>query len=240
MVRETFPTFRLIVNDDNRGFARANNQSWEIARGRYWLLLNSDAELCSNALRQLLTFMEAHTKTALATARLVNADGSPQHCAQATPSLSRVLLEASRLHKLLPSSTRGEFLFGPYWTYDKSIRVGWTWGTALMARREAVEEVGPLSEDYFMYGEDLEWCLRMERAGWEVWYCAEAEVLHHGGESSKQRWASNDRQRIIEANVLKAVETHRGAPYARLLNAGNRLASRIEDFRRARLGEERA
>jgi N-acetylglucosaminyl-diphospho-decaprenol L-rhamnosyltransferase len=227
MVRAEFPDVKLTVNEENVGFARANNQSWREARGRYWLLLNPDTVVRPGALERLVAFMDAHPRAGLATARLITPGGVPQHCAEAVPGILRTLLEASRLHKCLPPSLRGRVLLGTYWTYDRPIRLGWTWGTALIARREAVEEVGPLSEDFFMYGEDLEWCLRMRRR-WEIWFCPEAEVLHHGAQSSRQKWDESGRLcRILDA-VYGALEQHRGRPYVRALQVATLVALGLE------------
>jgi len=228
MVRSEFPDVRLISNEANVGFARANNQSWREARGRYWLLLNSDAEVGSGAIDALIAFMDAHPRAGLTTARLVNPDGTPQNCAQAMPSIFRTLFEASRLHKLLPAKVRGRMLLGPYWSYDEPAPVGWTWGTALIARREAVEEVGPLSEDFFMYGEDLEWCLRMRRNRWGIWFCPEAEVLHFGGQSSAGRWEDGARLRTKLDGIYRAIEQHRGRAYLRVLQTAALVALGIE------------
>ena len=228
MVQQEFPHVCLLANQENMGFARANNQSWQEAQGRYWMLLNSDTEVKPGALDALVNFMDCHPKVGLATARLVSPNGAPQHCAQAIPCICNTLAEASRLHKLLPASVRGRMFLGPYWTYDKNIQVGWAWGTALIARREAVENVGPLSEVFFMYGEDLEWCLRMRRHGWEIWYCHEAEVLHHGGQSSAQRWDDRGRLCTILDGTYKAIERHRGRAYVRSLQTATLVALRLE------------
>jgi GT2 family glycosyltransferase len=224
MVRKRFPGVRLFANAANVGFARANNQSWACARGRYWLLLNSDAEVRPGALDELVRFMDEHPRAGLATARLVNADGTPQHCAQQTPSVLSALVEATRLHLLLPRGVRGRLLLGPYWNYQKPIRVGWTWGTALVARRRAVEQCGPLSDAFFMYGEDLEWCLRLRRRGWEVWFCPDAEVLHHGGQSPLEGAQAGGRLQVILDGVYRAVAAHRGWWYTRVLQGANLLA----------------
>jgi GT2 family glycosyltransferase len=228
MVRSEFPEIRVISNDENVGFARANNQSWREARGRYWLLLNSDTEVRPGAIDALVAFMDSHARAGLATARLVNGDGTPQNCAQRLPSIFRTLFEASRLHKLLPRAVRGRMLLGPYWSYDDPAPIGWTWGTALVARREAVEEAGPLSEHFFMYGEDLDWCLRMQRNRWEIWFCPEAEVLHFGGQSSARRWEEDARLRIKLDGIYKAIERHRGRAYLRLLQSAALVALGIE------------
>jgi GT2 family glycosyltransferase/4-amino-4-deoxy-L-arabinose transferase-like glycosyltransferase len=228
MVREQFPEVRLTANHENVGFARANNQSWREARGRYWLLLNSDTRVRPGALDRLVAFLEERPRAGLVTARLVNPDGTPQHCAQPLPAVGRTLFEALRLHKCLPAPCRGRFLLGPYWTYDRPLRIGWTWGTALLARRQAVQQAGPLAEDFFMYGEDLEWCLRMRRHGWETWFCPEAQVLHLGGQSSAQRWDEAGRTEMILDGVYRAVQLDRGRFSVRMLQAATLGALSIE------------
>lgn len=218
MVRNEFPQVHLIANQDNVGFARANNQSWREAKGRYWLLLNSDAEARPGALDTLVEFMDTHQEVGMATARLVSPDGNPQHCAQPKVSLWRPVFEALRLHKLLPKTTRARMMLGPYFDYAQDIEVGWTWGTALIARREAVEKVGPLSDDFFMYGEDLEWCLRMRQGGWAIWFCAAAEVLHHGGQSSIQQWDDAGKQRVTLDGIYRAIGMHHDRVYMAMLH----------------------
>ncbi len=224
MLRRDFPSVRLIANEHNVGFARANNQSWCIAGGRYWMLLNSDAEVREGALDALVEFMDSHPRAGLASARLVSPDGSPQHCAQPEPSIAAILIEAARLHKFLTPSVRGRFFQGPYWNYCQSGRVGWTWGTALVARRKAIVECGALSDEFFMYGEDVEWCLRMRRGGWDVWFCAEAEVLHHGGKSPLPGSIGTNRLQTQLDGIYHAVTLHRGRRYTKILQAAVFLA----------------
>jgi GT2 family glycosyltransferase len=219
MVLADFQEVRVFPNSQNLGFARANNQSWREAEGRYWMLLNPDTEVRPGAIDALVSFMDSHPQAGLATARLVNLDGTPQYCAQPTPTIGRTLLEASRLHRFLPASTRGSTLLSTYWTYDKPMKIGWTWGTALIARREAVETVGPLCDDFFMYGEDLEWCLRMADHGWEIWFCPEAEVLHHGGQSSAQQWSESSRACKVWDGFYQALARRRSRIYVRALRA---------------------
>ncbi len=228
MVQKEFPGVRLFANCQNVGFACANNQSWRESRGRYWMLLNSDAEVRPAALDGLVSFMDMHPKTGLVTARLVSSDGTTQFCAQPIPSIWRTAMEASRIHKLFPATVRNALLLSTYWTYDRPIRVGWTWGTALVARRAAVEQVGALSDEFFMYGEDLEWCLRMRRHNWEVWFCPEAEVLHHGGQSSVQRWDKVRRAHRMLDGYYQALLLHRSWIYVRALQAATLAASCIE------------
>jgi GT2 family glycosyltransferase len=228
MVRREFPDVKVFANTENLGFARANNQSWRESKGDYWLLLNSDTIVKDGAIEKLVAFMDAHPQAGLATAKLLNTDGTPQFCAQKEPGIMTSLLEFTRLHKLIPAKKRGDLLLGTYFTYDHAQQLDWTWGTALIARRRAVEEAGALSEDYFMYGEDVEWSLRVRRHGWEIWFCPEAEIIHLGGQSSQKAWDNQEKQAIIMDNFYRALEEHRGKKSVRRLRTVSLLTTFID------------
>lgn len=228
MIRREFPEVKLFANTKNLGFAGANNQSWREAQGRYWLLLNSDTIVKPQAIEKLLAFMDAHPQAGLATANLRNPDGTTQFCASREQGIFTTLLEFSRLHKLLSEKKRGELLLGTYFSHDRPQKLDWAWGTALMARREAVEQAGILSEEFFMYGEDLEWSLRIRRYGWEVWFCPEAEIIHYGGQSSDQVWDNTEKATIIWNNCYQAIEKHRGRFYVKVLQIITLAISSIE------------
>jgi N-acetylglucosaminyl-diphospho-decaprenol L-rhamnosyltransferase len=242
MLRREFPEVHVTANAENLGFARAVNQSWpaEAASARYWLLLNPDAVPQPGCLDALVSFMDVHHRAGLVSPLILGPDGVPQYSAQPAPGVPRVLLEAVRIHKLLPRAARARLLLGSYWSYDTSVEVGWTWGTALMARREAVEQVGPLNGDFFMYGEDVEWCLRMRRARWEVWLCAEAAVVHEGGASAHQRWSLAERGRHQMEGYYRAVALDRGPLRARALRAAMLLALLAESAACRLRGRERS
>ena len=228
MIRREFPEVKLFVNEENLGFARANNQSWYEAKGRYWLLLNSDTIVKPRAIEKLVEFMDSHPKAGMASAKLLNADGTPQCCAQREEGIFSTLLEFSRLHKLLPAKIRGKLLLSTYFSYDRPQKLGWAWGTALIVRREAIEQVGELSKDYFMYGEDMEWSLRMRKFGWEVWFYPEAEIIHFGGQSSNQTWDNREKATIILNNCYQALEEHRGKFYVKVLQLTTLGVSSVE------------
>lgn len=219
MVRREFPAVHLVENARNVGFAPACHQAWPLVQGRYWMLLNPDAETAPLSLDHLVAFLDAHPAAGGASARLVDAEGHVQHSAQPRPSLALTALEASRLHKLLPRERRARTLLGPYWTYDRPVEVGWTWATALAVRREAVERAGPPDPSFPMYGEDLEWCLRLTAHGFPLWHCADATVVHHGQGSANQRWDARARARRVEAACYRALERHRGAAWVSCLRS---------------------
>jgi GT2 family glycosyltransferase len=236
MVRREFPAARLTVNRENVGFARAHNQVWRQAAGRYWLLLNSDAELRAGAVDALVRFMDSRPRAGLASARILHPDGTPQHCVPTAPTVTKKLLQLSGLHHLFPPRLRARVMRGPHWGYDESVRAPWVWGTALVARREAVAEVGPLAEEFFMYGEDIEWCLRMKKRGWEVWFCHEAEVTHLGAQSAALRWSGDEKRELSVSNYYRALEMHHSRAYVQTLRAiravglgGQWLARRLSE-----------
>jgi GT2 family glycosyltransferase len=216
LVKDEFSHIRLFANKENVGFAKANNQSWREAKGRYWLLLNPDTELSENSLDALVEFMDAHPKAGMATAHLIYPDGTPQHCAGPNPSLWRIFFESSRLHKLFPKSLRGKILLGIFFDYKSVVKIGWAWGTALIVRREAVEEAGALSEDFFMYGEDVEWCLRLRKHGWQIWFVPDATIIHHKEQSSAIKWNVIERKTKMLDGFYKALEIHRGKFYVKV------------------------
>jgi N-acetylglucosaminyl-diphospho-decaprenol L-rhamnosyltransferase len=229
MVKNEFrDDVRLFQSPENVGFARANNASWKVAKGRYWLLLNSDTQIFPGAIEKLVQFMDAHPKCGLATAKLLNPDGTPQFCAQPEPSVKLVWYETLRIHKFWTPKKRARKLLSTYFGYDEAVRVGWTWGTALIARREAVQECGPLDETFHMYGEDTEWCLRMRRAGWQVWFCPDAEIVHYGGQSSAKRWDNTEKQLRIDDGFFRAVAMHKGPKYAEKLRRTMNFSVRFE------------
>ena len=185
MVREAFPQVRLIANPDNRGFPAANNQGIEVSRGRYVLLLNPDTEVVGDALATMVAFADAHPDVGVVGPQLLNPDGSVQSSRRRFPTLATAFFESTWLQPYAPRR-----LLERYYVLDRSDdevqEVDWVTGAALMARREAIEQVGPLDEGFFMYSEELDWCRRFKEAGWRVVYLPTAQIVHHVGKSSEQ------------------------------------------------------
>jgi hypothetical protein len=187
MVKSRFPGVKLIENSDNAGFSRANNQAIDLAAGRYFFLLNNDALLFEHSLPRLVEFMDSHPRVGICGPRVVNEDMTLQIRSKGRyPSVGTALG-----HFFLPASLQqhGQRPRGFYEFKDdlQSRPVDWVSGCALMARREAVAQVGMLDADVFMYCEDVDWCYRMRRAGWQVYYVPAATVLHYMGRSMKKQ-----------------------------------------------------
>jgi GT2 family glycosyltransferase len=178
MIAGEFPRVTLLRNDANVGFARANNRGIEVARGRFLTLLNSDTVPPPGSLSAMVAFMDAHGRAGAASPRLVRPDGSPQPYAYGDDPSPVYLLRRAF------AQARGSFLHD--WGVREPVRTQWVSGACLVARREAVEQIGGLDERIFMYFEDNDWCRRMRLAGWEIWYNPRAEVVHIGGASLNQ------------------------------------------------------
>jgi N-acetylglucosaminyl-diphospho-decaprenol L-rhamnosyltransferase len=183
VVHARFPEVRVIANQGNLGFAAANNQAMQASSGRYALLLNSDTIAEPGSIERLVRFADSRPQAGLVGGLLLNPDGSFQYSFTDFPSVTSELLSASGL---------GERLYGRYFpSYSPRRSQGARQvevipGACMLARREALAQVGLMDAGYFMYSEETDWCMRMHRGGWEAWYMPEARILHYGGQSTRQ------------------------------------------------------
>jgi hypothetical protein len=194
MVRQEFPAAMLLENRENAGFAKANNQALKLMKGEFALLLNSDALLSPGSLETLLSFANRQPRAAIIGPRLVNGEGRLQPSTYTAPSAVNELLKTLRLYKLLPAPLNARLFLSSWFDHRTSRQAARLTGACVLLRRKALDEVGPLCEDFFFYGEVHDWCLRALRLGWQVWFCAETEVIHLGGRSSREKWPDAERQ----------------------------------------------
>jgi GT2 family glycosyltransferase len=180
-VKERFPDVRVIENQGNVGFAGANNQALKLSRGKYLLLLNPDAQVKGKAVEELISFMEAHSKAGISGVQLLNSNGSRQNSIANFPSLATELLNKSLLRRLFPKKFPGKER-----NYSEPIEVDSVIGACMMVRRQALDQVGLLDEDYFLFLEETDWCYRMKRAGWEIYHVPLAEADHFQGKSAEE------------------------------------------------------
>lgn len=160
LLKTKYPNAVLIENRKNLGFAAASNQGLKIYKGRYALLLNNDTIVKDNALDLMVDFMDHNLQAGACSPKLLNVDGTIQ---------------------------RQGGLFGrKFWEAKDSITVNFVVGACIMVRREIVDKVGILDEKLYFYNDDLDWCLRIRKAGYKIYYLPEAKVIHYGGYSSKR------------------------------------------------------
>lgn len=159
MLQEKFPGVKVIDNQENFGFAKANNQGMKIAKGRYFLLLNNDTFVFRDSLEKMISFLDQNKTAGAASPKLLNADGKTTQ------------IQGSSANKKI-------------WLKTTPQSVTFISGAAFMIRRLAYEKIGGLDEKFFFYNEDLDWCLRLRKAGWEIYYYPLSTVIHYGGKSS--------------------------------------------------------
>ena len=187
MIRAKFPRVRLIENGENAGFARGNNIALRQAGGEFILLINPDSVVQEDTIRVMLRFFREVPDAGIAGCKILNPDGSFQlPCRRSFPTPWVAFTKIFGLSALFPKSR----LFGRYnLTYldeNETYRVDALGGAFMMVRREAYEKVGGLDESFFMYGEDIDWCYRIGKAGFGVYYVHATKIIHFKGESTKR------------------------------------------------------
>lgn len=188
---------RLIKNDENVGFGRANNQVFAATETPLLFLLNSDAEVRAGAIDTLIQTIKSDERIGITGPRLVNSDGTLQASVWRNPVTPfQTVANTFRLYKLMPRGLRGRLLLGYHWDHTHQRQAELLSGAALMVKRELIDRVGGFDERFHMYGEDTEWSLRILRAGWRMIFEPKAEVLHHGGQSSRRRWTNLEQRRV--------------------------------------------
>jgi len=189
LVADRFPGVHLVRNPRNLGFARAANQALRAARGRHFLLCNPDVVVPEGALAALLGILERTPGAGLLGCRQTTPEGEVLGSCGRFPGTATILLRSTALDKLLGrrASWRKRLALDYFVFPEATGPVDCVLGSLILARREAVEDVGLLDEDFFLYGEDLDWCLRMRLAGWAVVYTPEVSVVHEQGASAARR-----------------------------------------------------
>lgn len=182
MACERFPQVHLIKNGQNVGFAQANNQAIPESKGRYVALLNSDTEVYSGALETMVEFMDKHPEAAGCGPLLLNADGTLQPSCHPMLTPGREFWRLMFLDRIWPRATYTQ----TQWDRSTPRQVEVVKGACFLLRREALNQVGLLDDQYFMYTEEMDLCYRLLEAGWELWWVPEAKVKHYGEASSRQ------------------------------------------------------
>ena len=181
-----FPDYTFISSNHNLGFARANNRAIGQSKGEYVLLLNPDTVVSENALHTVVHFMDCHPDAGAAGVRMVKVDGSDAlESRRGVPSPMTSFYKMSGLCRRFPNSRRFGKYYMSYLSWDQPEQIEIVSGAFCMLRRKALEEVGLLDEDYFMYGEDIDLSYRLLKAGWANWYVP-VRVLHYKGESTQK------------------------------------------------------
>lgn len=205
MIKDQFPEVILIENKNNAGFAGANNQAFSRSKGRFFLLLNSDTKLPVGTISAMTGFMELHSQVGIVGCQQIRPDGSIQPTINFSlnmwTNLWLIFLSLFQWKKLILNARARSFVTRYLgWALGKTVgsylhhyspskmpyEVDWVPGVCLLARREAIDQVGLLDENFFMYDEDVDWCLRMKQKGWKVYFLPGNKVVHYVTQSSER------------------------------------------------------
>lgn len=204
VVRERFPAVRLTANEDNRGFGAANNQALRECAGRYVIFLNPDTTVEPESFYRMVGFMESHPAVGLAGPRVLNPDGSRQ----------------DSISLRYPGHRYGAADLGPL-----PGEIACVLGACQIASRQLLLELGGFDEDFFLYGEDQDLCLRIRKRGHVIGLIDDAVIMHHGGQSEKTTLPAEVVRKKLRGEILFYRKHYRPETVSKLCEKLRRRAS---------------
>ncbi len=185
MLKELYPWVKLLPQAENIGFTRGNNLGLAAACGRYVMLLNPDTEIVGDALSRMARILDEMPTVGIVGPHTLNTDGTTQSTRRRFPTLTTALFETPSLQPYTPQKELDRYHVSDIQD-SATADVDWIQGSALMARRQVYEQIGPFDEKYVMFYEEVDWCKRARQATWRVFYAGDADIIHHGGRSTDQ------------------------------------------------------
>lgn len=188
LIKNEFKDVLLIENKNNLGFSKANNIGIKKSNGKYVLLLNSDTVVLDKTIKICFDYMEENIDIGALGCKVVLNDGRLDHaCKRGFPTPSASLYYMLKLNKFFPKSKKfGQYTMS-YVGEDEISEVDSLMGAFMMVRKDVIDKIGLLDEDFFMYGEDIDWCFRIKEAGYKVVYFPKAKIIHYKGASSRKK-----------------------------------------------------
>lgn len=212
LIKTNFPSVHLIANSANVGFAKANNQAMALAKGKYLLLINPDTLVQEDSITTLIKYFEEHSDAGMVGCKILNPDGTLQlACRRSFPTPWVAFTKTFGLSAFFPRSKKFAQYNLTYRNPDETYEVDAISGSFMMMSREVYEKIGGLDETFFMYGEDLDWCYRVQQAGWKVFYVPTTSIIHYKGESTR-RSDLDELKVFYNAMRLFVQKHHSGSP----------------------------
>ncbi len=206
-LKEKYPEVKLIANKENLGFSKANNLGLKIAKGKYFLLLNPDTLLREDTLQKMIEFFKTVPDAGMAGCKILNPDGSLQlACRRSFPGPWTSFCKVTGLSTLFPKSKIFARYNLTYLDENQTYEVDAISGSFMMLKKEVFDNIGGLDEDFFMYGEDLDLCYRVQKSGYKVYYVHSTQIIHYKGESTKR--SSIDETKIFYDAMNLFVKKH--------------------------------
>lgn len=218
MVKEEYPSVRLLTNSANLGYIASNNKGIKSTFGKYVLCLNNDTVIKKGAVLGLLHFIKAHPDAGAVGPKLLNSDGTIQYqCRRSFPNPLNSLLYFFGLSRLFPKNkVVGSYLM-TYLDDKASVKVDSLCGAAIMVTRNVIDSVGVMDKEYYMYGDDIDWCYRIKNAGWNIYYHPESEIIHYGGRGGSRKMPFRNIYKFYRAMAVYH-KKHNAANYMLIVN----------------------
>lgn len=192
MVRRKFPQVNLIENKIRRGFSANQNQILKNSKARYILLLNNDTKVLGDAFSEMVKFMDTHKDVGIVGCKVLNPDGTLQFSARTFPSPDIRILMAGFFHntflkKLFPENPFTKRYLLLDWDHQNIREVDWVSGCCMMIRKELLDKIGYLDEQFIMFVEDVDICYRARKNGYKIYYLPDSQIIHYGGVATSQK-----------------------------------------------------
>lgn len=217
MVENEFPEVRLIANDKNLGFSKANNLGLKEAAGEFVLFMNPDMEIKGNAFKKMFDFMRSRPDVSISTCRLFYPDGEPQRNIKRHPTFWSQFLILLKFHQFFPFLPPIKKYLAKDFDYSKEARVEQIMGAFVFAKREFMEKIGGWDEDYFIWWEDVELCKRAAEMERKITYFPGTSVIHYEGKSFAQVQTLKKQKRFVKSMLIYFKKHHSFLEYALLV-----------------------
>jgi len=178
-IKRSFPGTSVIVNNKNRGFAKGVNQAFQASKGDFFFLLNPDTRLLSNIFPGMLEFFHCHPEAGIVAPRIVFPDGKLHPSARRFITLPGAIMDLFQIHFYFPGNIIAKRFDYNNWEHDKVREVDWVTGAAFLTRSDILAECGMMDERYFMYFEDMDYCMSVREKGYKIFFCPQFSVVHY-------------------------------------------------------------
>ena len=209
MVARYFPQVFLIKNKENLGFAGANNQIIEKAKGKYILLLNPDTEVFEGSIDILIDLLDKNPGAGVVAPKLLNSDGSLQRSCMGFPTLGAMTMRQLFLETLLPFNPYTKKYLMTGFKHDRLAEVDQPMGACLLVRKEIIDKLGAFDPQYYMFFDEVDLCFRIKKAGWKIFFDPASRVMHHGG-TAVRKWSPFKLSRVWTASRNYYFRKHYG------------------------------
>ncbi len=201
MVRKNFPQVYLLTNQDNVGFAQACNQAIRVSQGDYLLFLNPDTEIIDQAIVKTFAFAKNKKNAGITGCKIINADGSLQPSVRKFPDLFSHIFILLKLHNFIPNFYPIRRYYEFDWPHNETKPVDQVMGAFFMVKRDVFKDVGLFDKNFYIWFEEVDFCLRAKKAGWLTYFFPGATIRHQKGESFKKKSALR-KQLIFNKSLL--------------------------------------